>query len=523
MPQKRIPTPTQDAGNWGTILNDHLAQTQNPTNGAFNSFDQFSARPTNLTADDAGKTYLYTQTGSWHEWSGTEWKVLNKSEINVKDYGAIGDGVDDTTAIQFCLDKASVNKGTVYLPNGVYVISKPLEIASFVSFFDESMRGTVIIKNTIATGIGGFNSLIILKKEPDSYNSYCNIKNLFIGSDIKIDFGIVCEQGSAYLNISNLYIYNVKTGFKSNDSFLTSFTNSVISDTDAGIKILGGTSLVASDVYCAGSNVGFWLTNMVYSTLNSCAADNISYISYQITNCRGITLNSCGSEGLKGTASSIFYADNSFVTINAPFVIGDDAIMDKGVCFAANKSKLLVNNLCIDSIDSKFLYAESDSVITIDEINNFTTFVPTAFLPSNKYVEASGGKILTPTKSSSFVTLNLNYSNTTRAVNYNSAYPAGNNYYNENLNINLSDEINKSVGTNWTKAKITFQGNDFTNNSGYAVIQGFQTNGIKSFLLESHNAGAALVGDTLKIPTIAIAGGGHWYQMKGIYDITVGV
>ena len=53
MPLKRIPTPTQDAGNWGTILNDHLAQTQNPLNGAFNSFDQFSARPTNLTADDA--------------------------------------------------------------------------------------------------------------------------------------------------------------------------------------------------------------------------------------------------------------------------------------------------------------------------------------------------------------------------------------------------------------------------------------------------------------------------------------
>ena len=242
-----------------------------------------------------------------------------------------------------------------------------------------------------------------------------------------------------------------------------------------------------------------------------------------ITNCRGITLNSCGSEGLKGTASSIFYADNSFVTINAPFVIGDDAIMDKGVCFAANKSKLLVNNLCIDSIDSKFLYAESDSVITIDEINNFTTFAPTAFSPSNKYIEASGGKILTPTKSSSFITSNFNYSNIVKLRNYDSTYPLGNYDYNENLNINLSNEINALVGANWIKVKITFQGNDFTNSLGYAVIQAFQSNGIKSFVLESHNAGATLVGDTLKIPTIAIAGGGHWYKMKGIYDITVGV
>ena len=117
MSLKRIPTPAQDAGNWGTILNNHLAQTQNPLNGAFNSFDQFSDRPTNLTAEDAGKTYLYTQTGNWHEWSGSEWKVQNKSEINVKDYGAVGDGVaNDTVAIQFCLN----NFKSIYFPAGVF-------------------------------------------------------------------------------------------------------------------------------------------------------------------------------------------------------------------------------------------------------------------------------------------------------------------------------------------------------------------------------------------------------------------
>ncbi len=130
MSQKRIPTPTQDAGNWGIILNDHLSQTKNPVNGAFNSFDQFAQRPTNLTADDAGKTYLYTQTGNWHEWSGTEWKVQNKSEINVKDYGAIGDGVaDDTVAVQNLIYGLSPLDSTLhaghalFFPEGIYLLN----------------------------------------------------------------------------------------------------------------------------------------------------------------------------------------------------------------------------------------------------------------------------------------------------------------------------------------------------------------------------------------------------------------
>ncbi len=158
MSQKRIPTPTQDAGNWGTILNEHIAQTKNPINGGFNSFDQFLQRPTNLTADDAGRTYLYTQTGNWHEWSGSEWKVQNNSEINVKDYGAIGDGVvDDTAAIQFCIDLSKINYylgrayggSTIFFPQGRYIVTKTLNLSSG----GFGVAGSTINANTHSYGL----------------------------------------------------------------------------------------------------------------------------------------------------------------------------------------------------------------------------------------------------------------------------------------------------------------------------------------------------------------------------------
>lgn len=86
---KRVPSPSGDSGVWGTILNAHLAQTKNPANGAFNSFDTFATRPaaSGFTQDDVGRSYLFTQTGNWHElaWNGTAlyWKIQNHDKPTV--------------------------------------------------------------------------------------------------------------------------------------------------------------------------------------------------------------------------------------------------------------------------------------------------------------------------------------------------------------------------------------------------------------------------------------------------------
>jgi Pectate lyase superfamily protein len=130
MPLKTLPQ-VNDL-NWGTPLNAHIGQIQSPLDGGINKFDQFSQRPTTLTIDDAGKTYLYTQTGNIHQWTGTEWKVLNESVINVKDYGAVGDGVtDDTAAVDFVLNipqnnnpiPSNGNGRIIFFPEGTYLMN----------------------------------------------------------------------------------------------------------------------------------------------------------------------------------------------------------------------------------------------------------------------------------------------------------------------------------------------------------------------------------------------------------------
>jgi hypothetical protein len=59
------------------------------------------------------------EVGRWHR--------TERSPVNVRWYGASGDGADSTVAIQGALDAAREG-GSVYLPSGIYTVSAPLRI-----------------------------------------------------------------------------------------------------------------------------------------------------------------------------------------------------------------------------------------------------------------------------------------------------------------------------------------------------------------------------------------------------------
>ncbi len=154
------------------------------------SFDNFADRPQNLTSKDAGKLYLYTQTGTWHKWSGTSWEIKDKSRANVKDYGAIGDGIaDDTTAIQLAINQCPL----VYIPAGAYLIRSVLSVNKATTIKGDG-HGQSIIKAFYSDAI-------------KITSSECEVRDLQIQTSSQHLYIGISVDNVYKLRLSNIFLF----------------------------------------------------------------------------------------------------------------------------------------------------------------------------------------------------------------------------------------------------------------------------------------------------------------------------
>ncbi len=282
MSQARLPITGSDANTWSDILNRNITQTNSELNGAFNSFDQFSQRPNNLTVDDSGKTYLYTQTGNWHEWNGNEWKIQNKSEINVKDYGAIGDGVaDDTMSLQSVLNSLT-NGGKVYVPKGRYKFTSPLSLLSNTTLFGDGQNNTdqngtvflfagsgLLLETNFVHNINLLDFAIIGSGVGDGLriikNAFCKFDNIFITN---FEIAIFCG-GQVNNYFSNLVLTQCKYGIfnvtgvvdVSQNNTMCTLQNIYINGcSEVGVLARHFFTSSFKEIACDGCKTGFILT-----------------------------------------------------------------------------------------------------------------------------------------------------------------------------------------------------------------------------------------------------------------------
>ncbi len=280
-------------------------------------------------------SYARTESGAV---SRTVESVLNE-KISVKDFGAKGDGVtDDTVAIQAAID--SDPKSTVYLPIGVYIITKPLRLQTFQRLIGHGQNDTAIKKTTTTPDDYG-TVLSPRNVDPALYDDYNvdSIISIIAPSGYWTFFnhieGINFTRTSYAANSYGLYAPRISRtkvvdctfqkctfGFYTYQVFLTDLNNVIAAACETGFKVdndgtgLGAsTSLTLRKCYADGKRDivppirGYSFYGVNYSTLINCACDGHRHedttyacINYRFQLCKGMSMQGCGAENSRGSA-----------------------------------------------------------------------------------------------------------------------------------------------------------------------------------------------------------------------------
>lgn len=249
------------------------------------------------------------------DYEGNEYNVITDAYaafVNVKNYGAVGDGVtDDTDAFKAAL--ADMDGGTLFIPNGDYIISDTLTIDKPINIYGASAY--------MDFAFGYYGSVIHFKGNVqtlfDVKFSGTNIENLILKNESNHEnpYGIalsdvVNEQTT--VNINHVYrcIYITDFGAGILQTCQTVFECLLekcwANGCTVGFLFTSGTSITFLNCWTTWcKEVGYNLQNNAYCSFINCAADNNAKYSYSLINLLGCSLVNCGCETTGNDTSNI--------------------------------------------------------------------------------------------------------------------------------------------------------------------------------------------------------------------------
>lgn len=297
--------------------------------------------------------------------------------VNVKDFGAVGDGVaDDTAAIQAAIDAVNIG-GTVYLFGGVFKTTQELLITKTISIVGEDCRLGNIVNPTLS------KSCIYASSTTDG--AAINVKgcvatlrnfNVYNNGGAVIVDGVRASLVNNSLKIYDMLIEGFHTAIRCTEGFYNIIQNTSTAFCDTGVRI----------DYC----YNFYISALKVRANNTPVYDSGTY---------GIRL-------LNGSSVNMFGgAIENFANVAVDLASSNTSVNLFGVYFESNQTSptseivVLGTNSSVSAIGCHAYLTFSERFITVDSgsstgvrvfSRNNRLVYPTDSTVANVYVGLTG-------------------------------------------------------------------------------------------------------------------------------------